>query len=81
MIAALAGLGRAVIAALALIGRVTIFAGRALWALVTPPLYGREIGKSLWAAGYMSLPLQPKRSCRRSLPLAWCANWGRCWWA
>ena len=52
-----AGIGRAVLGLLAEIGRLAAFTGRALAALVSPPIYGRLIGIQLLRIGYFSLPV------------------------
>lgn len=53
----LAGFGARVIATLAAIGRISIFAVRALLQLITPPFYGREIFNAFLSVGYYSLPV------------------------
>jgi len=53
----LAALGRMVLAAFAELGRLSIFAGQALTALVNPPIYWRLIAKQMWIIGYNSLPV------------------------
>jgi phospholipid/cholesterol/gamma-HCH transport system permease protein len=55
--APLAVLGRVVLAALAEIGRMAIFAGRSVVHLVRPPFYLRELGQQLIAIGWLSLPV------------------------
>jgi len=57
MTAFFAAVGRGFLALLSRVGRVTIVSFEALKAIVTPPFYGREILKSIWNAGYLSLPL------------------------
>jgi phospholipid/cholesterol/gamma-HCH transport system permease protein len=52
-----AGVGRAVLALLADIGRLADFTGRSLAALVSPPIYGRLIAVQLMRIGYFSLPV------------------------
>ena len=51
------GIGRAVLAFLADIGRIADFTGRALTGLVHPPIYGRLIGIQIMRIGYYSLPV------------------------
>ena len=53
----LGGIGRAVLSLLADIGRLTSFTGRALAALVSPPIYGRLIAIQILRIGYFSLPV------------------------
>ena len=55
--APLAHLGRAVLMALATVGRVAIFAATTLMHLVRPPFYGRELGHALLQIGWFSLPV------------------------
>ena len=57
MIRAVAALGAATLAALAALGRVTLFAGATLLALFRPPFYGRAFGTALLQIGYFSLPV------------------------
>ena len=54
---ALAIIGRAVLAMLAAIGRVTLFAIDAVSHLGRPPYYPREFGQALVQIGYFSLPV------------------------
>jgi len=53
----LAAIGRAVIAALAGVGRVTLFAAETVSHLARPPYYGREFGHALMQIGWFSLPV------------------------
>ena len=53
----LAALGRPVLAALAGVGRVSMFAGSILAHLVRPPFYFREFGHALMQIGWFSLPV------------------------
>ncbi|MBC7736442.1 MAG: ABC transporter permease [Candidatus Saccharibacteria bacterium] len=53
----LAALGRPVLALLAGLGRLTIFALQTLRHIVTPPFYGREFGHALLQIGWFSLPV------------------------
>lgn len=53
----LAAIGRPVIAALAALGRVTLFALQTFRHLVTPPFYLREFGHALMQIGWFSLPM------------------------
>jgi phospholipid/cholesterol/gamma-HCH transport system permease protein len=57
MIRALAALGAAVLAGLAALGRLVIFAGRTISHLARPPWYPREFGMALLQIGYFSLPV------------------------
>ena len=52
-----AGIGAGVLGLLADIGRLAMFTGRALVALVSPPLYGRLIMGQILRIGYFSLPV------------------------
>src|SRR6185503_6329012 len=52
-----AAIGRAVLGLLAEIGRLAIFAGRSLAAIVSPPLYGRLALQQLLRIGYLSMPV------------------------
>ena len=54
---ALASLGRAVIAALAGVGRVTLYAADTVSHLARPPFYWREFGQALMQIGWLSLPV------------------------
>ncbi len=49
--------GAALIALFASIGRTAIFAGRAIWAAVTPPYYPLRFVEQLFSIGYLSLPV------------------------
>ena len=53
----LAVLGRAVLAALESLGRVTIFAGSIVSHILRPPFYPREFGQALVQIGWLSLPV------------------------
>jgi len=53
----LAAIGRPVLAALAGVGRVSMFAGAVLANLVRPPFYFREFGHALLQIGWFSLPV------------------------
>ena len=53
----LATLGHPVLALLAAMGRLTIFALQTLRHLVTPPFYAREFGQALLQIGWFSLPV------------------------
>lgn len=55
--APLAAIGRPVLAALALIGRIAIFAGRVVGHMVRPPFYPREFLHALMQIGWFSLPV------------------------
>ncbi|MGB3721775.1 MAG: ABC transporter permease [Pacificimonas sp.] len=57
MISLFARPGAALIALFASIGRAAIFAGRAVWASVTPPYYPLRFVEQLFAIGYLSLPV------------------------
>lgn len=53
----LAAIGRPVLAALAAVGRIALFAAQVLRHLVTPPFYFREFAHSLLQIGWFSLPV------------------------
>ncbi len=53
----LAALGRPVLAALASLGRIMIYAGQVLSHLFRPPFYGREALSALMQVGWHSLPV------------------------
>lgn len=55
--APLAAMGRPVLALLAGLGRVAIFAGQVLSHLARPPFYGREFLQALVQIGWLSLPV------------------------
>ncbi|MCR8726804.1 MlaE family ABC transporter permease [Frigidibacter sp. ROC022] len=57
LLAPVAGLGRAVLDAMAATGRVTIFAGSAVGHLFRPPIYFKEILYAALSIGYFSLPV------------------------
>src|SRR5271154_3652959 len=57
MIAFLASVGAAVFAFLAAVGQLTMFAGQALGAGLTPPYYPRLIVRQIVYIGYFSLPV------------------------
>ncbi|MGI3168130.1 MlaE family ABC transporter permease [Pseudooceanicola sp. C21-150M6] len=57
MLRLLGGIGATVLGFLAVIGRVSIFAGQTLRHLVTPPFYGREFVVQLLHIGWLSLPV------------------------
>ena len=57
LLSLLAAVGRAVIAACAATGKVTIFAGSGLSHLARPPFYGRLFLNALLDIGYFSLPV------------------------
>jgi phospholipid/cholesterol/gamma-HCH transport system permease protein len=52
-----AAVGRATMTLLAHIGRLAIFTGQALAAIVSPPIYVRLIGLQIMRIGYYSLPV------------------------
>ena len=54
---ALAALGRPVLALLASIGQITLFAASAIGHLFRPPFYWREFGQALMQIGWYSLPV------------------------
>jgi len=56
-IAALAALGRSTLLLLAKIGRVALFAGRAVSHVFRPPFYPREFANALLNIGWLSLPV------------------------
>jgi phospholipid/cholesterol/gamma-HCH transport system permease protein len=53
----LAGLGRSVLSALAMMGRVAMFAADTVSHLFRPPFYAREFGHALIHIGWLSLPV------------------------
>ncbi len=53
----MAGIGRPVLAALAAVGRVAMFAGAILGHILRPPFYLREFGHALLQVGWFSLPV------------------------
>ncbi|MFY9240576.1 MAG: ABC transporter permease [Roseovarius sp.] len=53
----LAAIGRAVLAGLAALGRISIFAGQTIGHMLRPPIYLREIAHALMSVGYFSLPV------------------------
>ncbi len=54
---ALAGIGRPVLAALASLGRIAIYAAQTIGHLLRPPFYPREFGAALLQVGWLSLPV------------------------
>ena len=54
---AVATLGATVLAMLAMVGRIAIFAAETLSHLVRPPFYPKEFGAALLSIGYFSLPV------------------------
>ena len=54
---ALAAIGRPVLAGLALVGAVAIYAGQTISHLLRPPFYGREFMAQLVQIGWLSLPV------------------------
>ena len=57
LLSPVAGLGRATLAALAAVGRISIFAGSALSHMVRPPFYPKEFLHALLQIGWFSLPV------------------------
>lgn len=57
LIRLLAAIGRSTLSFLATIGRTVRFAALALFHLVTPPFYFRELARQMLAIGYFSLPV------------------------
>lgn len=53
----LAVIGRFALSALAAVGRLSIFTGRALTHLLTPPFFLKSIGQQMLTIGYFSLPV------------------------
>ena len=53
----LGGIGAQVLGFMAVVGRVSIYAGQVLRHLVTPPFYGREFLNALLNIGWLSLPV------------------------
>jgi phospholipid/cholesterol/gamma-HCH transport system permease protein len=56
-LAPVAGLGRAVLAGLAAVGRISIYAGSVVGHLLRPPFYLREFLAQLLQIGWLSLPV------------------------
>jgi phospholipid/cholesterol/gamma-HCH transport system permease protein len=54
---ALAGIGRPVLAGLARLGRIAIYAGQTIGHLFRPPFYPREFLTALMQVGWLSLPV------------------------
>ena len=52
-----APVGRMFLSFLALVGRVTVFAGRTIGHMIAPPIYFRLIFKQMREIGYFSLPV------------------------
>src|ERR1044072_4159907 len=52
-----AHIGRAVLELLAEIGKLSLVTGRALAAIVNPPVYGRLIGQQFIRIGFLSMPV------------------------
>lgn len=50
-------LGRAVLAALRSIGAIQVFGIGAVMSIVTPPIFGGQIARQIFAIGYLSLPV------------------------
>ena len=50
-------IGKVFLASLALIGSLSIFAGRAVSHIVRPPIYWRLLGQQMLSIGYFSLPV------------------------
>ena len=61
----LASIGRATMAMLAHIGALALFIGRALAALVSPPVYTRLILSQIMRIGYYSLPVRASTAFHR----------------
>ncbi|MDX1785529.1 MAG: ABC transporter permease [Roseovarius sp.] len=55
--ALLASIGRAVLNALAALGRISIYSGQTIGHMARPPIYLKEIGSALLSVGYFSLPV------------------------
>ncbi|WP_294612105.1 ABC transporter permease [Roseovarius sp.] len=53
----LAAIGRYVLTALAIVGRITLFATQTISHLARPPFYWREFGQALVQVGWLSLPV------------------------
>ncbi len=94
MTAFLAALGRPVLAALAAVGRVAIFAAALGQHLFRPPFYWREFGQQVMQIGWFSLPVVGLTAiftggalaCRSmpaaagSTPRRWCRrSWPSAW--
>ncbi len=56
-VGALAGVGRPVLAAMASLGRIVIYAGQTIAAALRPPFYPREFANALLQVGWLSLPV------------------------
>ncbi|MEV8465336.1 ABC transporter permease [Fluviibacterium sp. DFM31] len=56
-LAPVAGIGRSTLAAVASLGRVSIFVAQTLRHIVTPPFYPREFWTAVIAIGWLSLPV------------------------
>ena len=50
-------IGRSTMNLLAHIGRLSVFTGTALAAIVAPPIYWKMIGQQIMRIGYFSLPV------------------------
>ena len=55
--ALLAAVGRNTLAALAMLGRVSLFAISSFSHMIRPPFYPRELGQALMQVGWLSLPV------------------------
>jgi phospholipid/cholesterol/gamma-HCH transport system permease protein len=92
----LAAVGRTVLLSLAAIGRIAIYGGRVVGAMLRPPFYPREFLNALFQIGWLSLPvvgltalftggalaLQIYSGGRGSMPKAWCRrSWPSGWCA
>ncbi|WP_138466878.1 ABC transporter permease [Poseidonocella sp. HB161398] len=57
LLSPIAALGRAVLSALAWVGRLSIFAADTIRHIFSPPYYPRELGHALLTIGWLSLPV------------------------
>ncbi|WND02133.1 ABC transporter permease [Temperatibacter marinus] len=53
----LQAIGHIIVAAVAEIGRLSLFTWTAITHMIRPPIYGRLIAKQMWLIGYNSLPV------------------------
>ena len=49
-------------------GHLALFAGRGVWAAVTPPIFTAQIMRQLMQVGYLSLPVVGLPRCSRARP-------------
>jgi phospholipid/cholesterol/gamma-HCH transport system permease protein len=53
----LAAVGRSALALFGAVGAVTLFAGKGLFAVLTPPWFGRQLVRQMMQIGFLSLPV------------------------